>query len=103
MYVKVKLNSFNGEKVKLYFYDVESNNSKTLISKSGAITVSNKRTVSYKIIFSQEHYKNKLKNGNENGTGYVAYEVVSYDEKEILKNGKVVETCFDPYKTRVIF
>lgn len=88
VYVKLKIDAFNGQKIKLKFYNIQKDSSKISIAETRAIKVDNKGEVHYKIKFDKNTYKEKLTNGSQKQTGYVVYEVLPDDDKEVIQHAK---------------
>ncbi len=95
VYVKLKLEAFNDQKIKLKFYNIQKDSSKTTIAETRAIKVDNKGEVHYKIKFDKNTYKEKLTNGSQKGAGYVVYEVLPDDDKEVIKHAKAGMSHFE--------
>ncbi len=88
VYVKLKLDAFNGQKIKLKFYNIQKDSSKTAIAETGAIMVGSNGEVNYKVAFPKDRYTSKLTNGSQKGTGYVVYEILPDDDQEVIKGAK---------------
>lgn len=87
--MNITLHAFNNQKIKLKFYNIQTDLSKTVIAETEAIVVDQTGKVAYTMKFPKDTYKSKLINGQEKGTGFVACEVLPFNDNDIIKSGTI--------------